>query len=209
MRTRDRSLLLEGVKLACRRGDQSLFEGLDLRIESGDCLHVRGANGAGKTSLLRQVAGLSPPTAGQVRWNSVDIARCRDAYRAALLYVGHSAGVKGELTGLENLRFAAALDGVDLAEDEAAEALARVGLRGREDLPVRDMSQGQRRRVALSRLVWRKAPLWILDEPLAALDAPAIDWLGALLQAHVDEGGIVVMTSHQPLPLHAAQVVEL
>jgi heme exporter protein A len=209
MRTSDKPLLLEGIELACTRGDQSLFEGLDLRVASGDCLHVRGANGAGKTSLLRQIAGLSAPTAGRVRWNAVDIAKCRDAYRAALLYVGHAAGAKGELSGLENLRFAAALDGVRLSEDEAAEALGRVGLRGREDLPVRDMSQGQRRRVVLSRLVWRKAPLWILDEPLTALDAPAIALFGALLQSHVDEGGLAVVTSHQSLPVRASHVVEL
>jgi heme exporter protein A len=209
MRTSDESLLLEGAQLACRRGEQSLFEGLDLRVASGECLHVRGANGAGKTSLLRQVAGLSTPTAGEVRWNATAIGACRDAYRSALVYVGHAAGTKGELSALENLRFAAALDGVELDEDDAAAALDRVGLGGREDLPVRDMSQGQRRRVALSRLVWRKAPLWVLDEPLTALDAPAVDLLGALLQSHVDQGGLVVMTSHQPLPVRAAHVVEL
>lgn len=209
MRPSDEPLLLEGIELACTRGGQSLFEALDLRVASGDCLHVRGANGAGKTSLLRQVAGLSPPTAGQVRWNSIDIDTCRDTYRSALLYVGHSAGAKAELTGLENLRFAAALDGVALTDDEATDALGRLGLGGREDLPVRDMSQGQRRRVALTRLVWRKAPLWILDEPFTALDTPAIALLRGLLQSHVDEGGLVVMTSHQPLPLRAAHVVDL
>jgi heme exporter protein A len=209
MRTGRKPSSLECFELACTRGDRSLFEGLDLRVESGDCLHVRGANGVGKTSLLRQIAGLTPPTSGQVRWNSVDIGRCRDAYRSALLYIGHAAGTKGDLTGLENLRFAAALDGVELTQDEAAVALGRVGLGGREDLPVRDMSQGQRRRVALSRLIWRKAPLWILDEPLTALDAPAIEMLGGLLQDHVDEGGLVVMTSHQALSLRATQVVDL
>jgi heme exporter protein A len=209
MPTSDESLLLEGAQLACTRGDQCLFEGLDLRVASGECLHVRGANGAGKTSLLRQLAGLSTPTAGEVRWNATAIGACRDAYRSALVYVGHAAGTKGELSALENLRFAAALDGVELEEGEAAAALDRVGLGGREDLPVRDMSQGQRRRVALSRLVWRKAPLWVLDEPLTALDAPAIDLMGDLLQSHVDQGGLVVMTSHQPLPVRAAHVVEL
>jgi heme exporter protein A len=209
MRRSDETLLLEGAQLACRRGEQCLFEGLDLRVASGECLHVRGANGTGKTSLLRQVAGLSTPTAGEVRWNGTGIAECRDAYRSALVYVGHAQGAKGDLTALENLRFAAALDDVELADGEAAAALARVGLGGREDQPVRDMSQGQRRRVALARLVWRQAPLWVLDEPLTALDAPAIDLVGELLQSHLDQGGLAAMTSHQPLPVRAAHVVEL
>lgn len=195
--------------LALRRGERLLFDQFDLAMAAGEAVALTGRNGAGKTSLLRQVAGLSPPTAGQVRWNSIDIDDCRDAYRSALLYVGHSAGAKAELTGLENLRFAAALDGVALTDGEAADALDRLGLGGREDLPVRDMSQGQRRRVALARLVWRKAPLWILDEPFTALDAPATALLRGLLQSHVDEGGLVVLTSHQPLPLRAAHVVDL
>lgn len=192
---------LKARQLTCIRGDRTLFSELSFGLESGEWMYLRGSNGAGKTSLLRQLAGLSHPAAGEVHWNDVEIGAAGDTYRQALLYLGHHAGVKEELTPLENLRLASALDGKHLDEKAALSALARFGLRGREDLPVKFLSQGQRRRVLLSRLLTREAQLWILDEPLAALDVKAVDLLGELLAAHLARGGIAILTSHQAIPL--------
>ena len=195
------SARLQADDLACRRGHRTLFEGLRLDLAEGEWVHVRGDNGAGKTSLLRLLAGLARPAAGRVLWDGTDIVRDGADYRAALLYVGHLPGTKDELTALENVRLAAALDGHAVSEALALDALGRLGLRGREDLPLRDLSQGQRRRVALSRLIWRKARLWILDEPLTALDTAAVALVSGLVQAHVDAGGLAVLTSHQNIPM--------
>ena len=200
---------LRAEGLACRRGDRLLFEGLAFDLGQGESLHVRGDNGVGKTSLLRLLAGVAHPEAGRVLWNDEDIARCRDDFHEALLYIGHQPGIKDDLTALENLRLASSLDGHALSEADALDALDRLGLRGREDLPVRHMSQGQRRRVALSRLTWRKARIWILDEPLTALDAAAIELVTGLLRAHVDEGGLAVLTSHQTVPMAGIRELHL
>jgi heme exporter protein A len=200
---------LQGDALACERGQTHLFKDLCFRLEAGEWLNVRGANGAGKTSLLRQIAGLSPLASGVLRWNGVEIAKCHDQYRQALAYIGHLPGMKAELTALENIRVSASLEGQSLSEEHALDALDRMGLYGREDLPVRDLSQGQRRRVALSRLIWREARLWILDEPLTALDAPTVDLVTGMLEAHLRGGGMAVLTSHQHIALADAHVVNL
>jgi heme exporter protein A len=196
-------------QLACRRGDLLLFEGLDFRLDAGQWLHVRGANGIGKTSLLRLLAGLAHPAAGTIAWCDVDIRRCGDAYREALLYVGHLPGAKEDLTPLENLRIAASLDGHPLDERDALAALDRLGLHGREDLPLRYLSQGQKRRVALARLISRKARIWILDEPFTALDAPAVELVTELVRAHVGGGGLALLTSHQAIPLAGGRELTL
>jgi heme exporter protein A len=201
--------MLSAHQLTCVRGDRPLFRGVELRVSAGEWLHVRGANGAGKTSLLRLLAGLSRPESGEVRWQGEPVARADQAYRRALMYLGHHAALKDDLSALENLQLAAALDGSALPEQEAMAALRRFGLQGREDLPVRFLSAGQKRRALLARLAARKAPLWILDEPFAALDAKAMDMLAELVAAHLANRGMAVITSHQALPLAAGASVQL
>lgn len=168
---------------------------------------MQGANGAGKTSLMRLLVGLSPADAGEIRWRgeptpSVD-------FRRDLIYLGHHAAVKEDLTPLENLRLSAALDGVALDEHAALAALIRLGLRGREDLPVRVLSAGQKRRVLLARLLTRPAILWVLDEAFNALDVGAVKLLGDLIAEHLAAGGMAVLTSHQPLPVPGGKALVL
>lgn len=193
--------------LACSRGERQLFSDVSFTLAAGEWLHVQGANGAGKTTLLRALVGLSPPAAGEIRWRGV-LAREAELPRD-LLYLGHQAAVKDDLTPLENLRFAAALDDAPLESVAALAALARLGLRGREHLPVRVLSAGQKRRVLLARLLTRRAPLWVLDEAFNALDSQAVQLLGELVGEHLADGGLAVLTSHQPLPLPGGQELRL
>ena len=201
--------MLTATALACVRGERPLFAGLDLAIGPGEWLHVQGENGAGKTSLLRILAGLSPPAAGEIRWQGEPIKTLAEDYRRHLLFLGHHGAVKEELTSLENLTLAAQLDGTTLDEVEALQALARFGLRGREDLAVRFLSAGQKRRVLLARLAVRKATLWILDEPFTALDVKAVEMLSGLIEEHIAGGGIAILTSHQSMPLPNGKVLKL
>ena len=193
--------MLTATNLACVRGDRRLFSGLGFALEAGAWIYLTGENGSGKTSLLRMLVGLSPPEAGEIRWQGVGIARLGDDYRKAVTYLGHHNAIKEELTARENLITGAALSGVNLDADRADALLARVGLAGREELPVRFLSQGQKRRVALSRLLWSEAPLWILDEPFVALDAAAVAWLAEALALHLAAGGMAILTSHQEVEI--------
>ena len=202
-----RLVMLSVHGLTCVRGTRPLFSDVDFAIGPGSWAHVRGANGAGKTSLLRLLAGLSQPDAGEVRWNGERIGS--EDFRRELMYLGHRAAVKEDLTALENVMFAAEMDGADISEDQAMDALRRFGLAGREDLPVRFLSAGQKRRVLLARTVTRPAQLWILDEPFTALDVKAVDFVSNLVADHVKGGGMAVLTSHQAIPLPAGQVVDL
>jgi len=189
--------MLSTSDLACVRGDRRLFSGLGFSLESGGRLHVGGENGSGKTSLLRILCGLSPPDAGVILWQGEAIDKLGDEYRSAVLYLGHHNALKEELTALENLQTSAALAGVSVDLDTEMDLLRRVGLGGREELPVRFLSQGQKRRVALARLLWSPAPLWVLDEPFVALDTAAVSWLAQIIGAHVTAGGMAILTSHQ------------
>jgi len=201
--------MLTAIDLACVRGDRRLFAHLGFTLESGGRLHVTGENGSGKTSLLRMLCGLSPAEAGEIRWQGEPIARQGDEYRRALLYLGHHNALKEELTALENLRTTAALSGVAVEDAEGVEFLGRVGLAGREELPVRFLSQGQKRRVALSRLLWSTAPLWVLDEPFVALDSAAVNWLADIVGSHLSAGGMAVLTSHQEVEIAAGKAQTL
>ncbi len=207
MSTTDHELRAEALE--GRRGTRVLFRGVGFTLGAGDWLHVRGANGAGKTTLLRMLAGLSRPSAGRLQWNGVELARAGESWRGAMAYFGHHAGVKDDLSALENLCLGAALDGRAIGERAAAAILWRVGLRGRESLPLRVLSQGQRRRALLARVLARGAKLWILDEPFAALDTGGVDMVGTLVAEHLRAGGSAVLTSHQPIALRGGQSVEL
>ncbi|GAB1390241.1 MAG: hypothetical protein AMXMBFR78_25040 [Rubrivivax sp.] len=194
--------VLAAHDLEARRGRRVLFSGLALNAAPGRLLRVLGANGAGKTTLLRMLVGLTLPSAGQVSWNGRPIGADRDAFHRALVYLGHAAALKDDLSARENLQSLLALGGGQADAAAADRALAAAGLAGCERLPARVLSAGQRRRVALARLAFAQAqPLWVLDEPFNALDVAAVDWLAGLLRTHLGGGGLVVLTSHQPLPL--------
>jgi heme exporter protein A len=193
--------MLRVSNLSCSRGHQPLFTDVSFQLQAGQALHLEGDNGVGKTSLLRIVCGLSPADAGEVCWHDQTIQKNATAFRSSLFYLGHGLSLKEELSALENLMSDAAVSGRTLSEQQALVALARMGLRGREHLPLRVMSQGQKRRTALARLLASQAPLWVLDEPFVALDAKAIDGLRGLLAEHVAQGGMVLFTSHQPVVL--------
>ncbi len=183
-----------------------MFAGLSFRVDPGTLLHVQGHNGSGKTTLLRALCGLLTPDAGSIRWNGRDTDGLREDYHRDVLYFGHLNGIKSDLTGIENLRISAALDGDHVAEEKVWDALARMGLAGFEDLPTKVLSQGQKKRVALARLLLSDAPLWILDEPFTALDVHAVELLQQLIAGHVAGGGITVLTTHQEVPLTSGQI---
>lgn len=201
--------MLEADNLECVRGERRLFAGLGFRLEAGELLYLQGRNGAGKTSLLRMIIGLLPPEAGEIRWKGQSIRSSGEDFRADLCYLGHLNAIKEELTPLENLLASAHLADETLSEDDALDALEQVGLAGREDLACKYLSQGQKRRVALARLVKERRPLWVLDEPFVALDVAAVDWLAGLISGHLQRGGLAVMTTHQLVGIAAGTVREL
>jgi len=198
------SSVLTVSHLSCSRGHKALFADVSFELQPGQALHLEGDNGVGKTSLLRILCGLSAADAGEVRWQGQRTQDVATAFRSALFYLGHGLSLKEELSALENLLSDAAVAGRALTPEQAMHALARMGLRGREHLPLRVMSQGQKRRTALARLLASQAPLWVLDEPCVALDSRAVDGLRALLAEHVVQGGMVLFTSHQPVNLTTA-----
>ena len=201
--------MLRVSHLSCSRGNKPLFADVSFELQAGQALHLEGDNGVGKTSLLRIICGLSPADAGEVCWHDKTIQQNATAFRSSLFYLGHGLSLKEELSALENLMSDAAVSGRTLSEPQALVALARMGLRGREHLPLRVMSQGQKRRTALARLLASQAPLWVLDEPFVALDAKAVDGLRGLLAEHVAHGGMVLFTSHQPVVLANASGVDV
>jgi heme exporter protein A len=188
--------VLETKDLHCERGGRTLFRGLSFAVNGGELLRIAGANGRGKTSLLRILCGLLSPTAGEVRWKGEPIRAMSEEFSRQLVYLGHAPAVKDELTAAENLSIACRLAGNvrDLAEISAALRTLAVP----EAVLVKTLSQGQRRRAALARLAMSQAvPLWLLDEPLAALDAQAARLVEGLIAEHIGQGGSVVYTTHQ------------
>ena len=191
--------MLAAINLQCIRGTRTLFSKVNFALEAGGMLQVEGVNGSGKTSLLRMVSGLTQPAEGEIHWRGQGIRQDSEQYFGEMTYLGHSSGVKDELTALENLRISAQLAGDEISEEGAWSALQQLGLEGRENLPTKVLSAGQRRRVALARLLLTKKPLWLLDEPLTSLDVAAISLLEGVLAAHVARGGMVMLTTHQPI----------
>lgn len=202
--------MLEAHQIEITRGDRRLFSDLSLALTPGMLMLVTGSNGSGKTSLLRALCGLLLPTAGTVRWQGENIRVLREEYWRNLVYIGHTNALKDELTAAENLGVLCALSGVHTSIAQQRQALAHFGLAGRERLPAKALSQGQRRRTALARLsLCSTLPLWILDEPFAALDSTAVSHMQSVVGGHLAQGGMVVMTTHQEVPIASPVLTEL
>ena len=197
--------MLEVIDLACTRGERTLFNGVSFKLAARELLHVAGTNGSGKTSLLRIVCGLGVADAGEVRWRGEPIRTLREAYWREAVYLGHAHALKDDLTATENLLVACTLAGHTVTREAARGALTEFGLAACMHLPVRALSQGQKRRSALARLALSAhAPLWILDEPFAALDVDAVAHLEKRLLDHVAGGGCVMFTTHQTAAIAAS-----
>ncbi|EPE9603873.1 MULTISPECIES: cytochrome c biogenesis heme-transporting ATPase CcmA [Escherichia] len=194
--------MLEARELLCERDERTLFSGLSFTLNAGEWVQITGSNGAGKTTLLRLLTGLSRPDAGEVLWQGQPLHQVRDSYHQNLLWIGHQPGIKTRLTALENLHFYHR-DGDTV---QCLEALAQAGLAGFEDIPVNQLSAGQQRRVALARLWLTRATLWILDEPFTAIDVNGVDRLTQRMAQHTEQGGIVILTTHQPLNVTESKI---
>jgi heme exporter protein A len=197
----------EGENLTCQRGETLVFEALGFALDPGACLWLAGANGSGKSSLLRLMAGLAHPVVGAIAWNGRDIRKDGDAHRRRMRSIGHLDAVKTHLTVAENLAFWA--DYWEAPRNRVAPGLAQLGLGDLAETPARRLSAGQRRRLALARLTLGPAPLWLLDEPATALDSAGLQLLGTLIAECRGAGGIVVYSSHETLPVPDARRLEL
>jgi heme exporter protein A len=201
--------VLEAHNLDCERGGRELFRSLSFSLKGGEALRIEGANGSGKTSLLRILCGLLAPAQGKVLWKGEDAAGLDEEYSRQLVYLGHAPAVKDDLTAAENLSIACRLAGDAVTNDSVQQALERFGLSGK-DVAVKRLSQGQRRRAALARLALGAGrPLWLLDEPFSALDAAGVSILNALIKDHAADGGAIVFTTHQDPGIAATRVIEL
>ncbi|MEK7687839.1 MAG: cytochrome c biogenesis heme-transporting ATPase CcmA [Pseudomonadota bacterium] len=201
--------LLEVADLACRRGGRRVFERLSFALGRGELLALVGRNGSGKTTLLRALALLVHPEAGTISWQGVDVRAEPDAWRGRLAWLGHLEGLKADLTVAENLLAAERLRGAPQAEDRLDSALVAFDLSSLAARAVRTLSAGQRRRTALARVVLAQAPLWLLDEPLNALDAPAQAAFRRALATHLAAGGLAIAATHADLGLAGGRTLEL
>ena len=198
--------MLEALNLGCTRGDRRLFKDLNFSINSGGLIELRGANGCGKTSLLRILCGLAAPAEGEVRWRGESIRSLGEEYSASIAYMAHQNGVKDELSAIENLRIGCGVAGNPLSAIDAQAILERVGLSRQQNLPARLLSAGQRRRIALARLLASTATVWILDEVLTSLDDAAIKLSRRFIGEHLSRGGLAIIATHQELDLVADRV---
>lgn len=191
------------------RGDRLLFRNVSFSLAPGTFLQLTGPNGSGKTSLLRILCGLMMPESGEIRWQGAQIRSLAEDYSRSITYIGHRTAVKEELSSLENLRISSGLTGTEITSADAQKALARLGLAGRENLPARFLSEGQRRRSALARLITCNTKLWLLDEVLASLDHAAGKLIESIIGEHLNKGGIAIVATHQELHISAGSFQRL
>ena len=200
---------IRAQNLTVRRGSELLFQALNFELCAGQLVWLRGANGSGKTSLLRVIAGRSRPDGGQLHWGDQPLAQSQD-FKSRLVYMGHANALKDDLSAAEALRFLTTVHGRRCSTDRMDAALRRLGVFHRRRLPVRMLSQGQRRRVALARLALEEAPgCWVLDEPFDALDDAGVLLVQELLAENVRRGGMVLFTSHIRVQPAGLELLEL
>jgi len=191
------------------RGDRLVFGNVSFSLTPGTFLQLTGPNGSGKTSLLRILCGLMTPESGEIRWQGAQIRSLAEEYSRSVTYIGHRTAVKEELSSLENLRISSGLTGTEISSAEAQKALGRLGLASRENLPARFLSEGQRRRSALARLITCTTKLWLLDEVLASLDHAAGTLIESIIGEHLNKGGIAIVATHQELHISASSFQRL
>ncbi|MGH8290201.1 MAG: cytochrome c biogenesis heme-transporting ATPase CcmA [Steroidobacteraceae bacterium] len=197
---------LNGENVHLWRGDHHVLRGVRFKVRAGECLQVTGANGSGKTTLLRTVCGLAYPEAGEITWCGEDIRKDLHAFHAQLAYLGHEPPLKAELSARENLRYWIGVRR-PLARDEVEHALERVGAEPWAERPARTLSAGQKRRAALAGLALMRVPLWLLDEPTTHLDAEGQKLVGALIDEHLQAGGVALAAAHHELAVSSGQAV--
>jgi len=200
---------LEVNNLQCIRGEKELFSGLSFALKSKQLMRIEGQNGTGKTTLLRTLCGLYLPDQGEVLWHNISIKKQAEEYLKDLFFLGHNNAIKADLNALENIRINTALTGNKYTDDALLEALDDIGLFGSEYKPTAHLSQGQKRRVALAALLLSKAKLWILDEPFVALDGFAVKLLQDVIAKHVENDGMVILTTHQEVPLTSGEIIRI
>jgi len=204
--------LLSVDNITVWRGDNLLLNEVSFALHAGQVLQIRGANGSGKTTLLRIVCGVGFSDEGSVNWRGLPIGSNADQFNAELLYLGHKPGIKAALTPIENLQIFCTLSGLDpsqATDDAIICALSALSLESRADLACRHLSAGQQRRVSLARLILQNAKLWVLDEPLTALDKAGLAWVENQIGQHVAKGGAVLLTTHAPLTVDGVTVNSL
>ena len=207
MRTQEVSVL-NAHNLKCVRGGRELFSGLSFSIQSGDALVVEGSNGSGKTSLLRMLCGFHLPNEGSITWCDEEIEK-HESYQQQISYIGHASGVKLDLSVFENLSFAQRLVGTDRSEAEIKEIIRSVGLFKQRNVLTHKLSAGQKRRVALARLQLEERLIWILDEPLTALDRHFVEEFEIKLKDHLDKNGLLIVTTHRELKIPTHNIKRL
>lgn len=205
--TNGMSLMVKNLQ--CIRGEKELFSELSFALKSKQLMRIEGENGTGKTTLLRTLCGLYQPDQGEVLWHDVSIKKQAEIYLKDLFFLGHQNAIKSDLSALENLRINTALAGDNFSEDILLQALDDIGLFGSEYKPTAHLSQGQKRRVALVALLLNKAKLWILDEPFVALDGFAVKLLQDVIAKHVENNGMVILTTHQEVPLTDGEIIRV
>ena len=200
--------MFQAIELECVKGYDRLFTGISFTLQAGEVLQIQGTNGSGKTSLLRILTGLSQAETGEILWNGTNIDIDQVSYLENLIYIGHTNGLKAELSALENLQLNRQYLGYS-NDKPTQQALEEVGLTGYEHILAHQLSAGQKRRVTLARLSLNTAPLWILDEPVTAIDVDGVSAFEKTIETHVLNGGMVILTTHQSLNFGKANILSL